>query len=231
MSADSRRYDVKKIVEILLDFRGEKVLNFCKEQLQELGNPYEVFKVLTSGLDKIGEGYERGRYFTSELIVSGSNMKRAIEYLKPHLNRRKNEGVSKGKILLGTVKGDIHDIGKSILSILLQAGGFEVVDLGVDVDKEDFIKAVKEKSPDILGMSALLTSTMHYMGIVIKALKERELRDKVRIIVGGKPITKEFAERIGADAYAEDAVEGVKKCLELLGESDENIHPLRRTRR
>ena len=209
--------DVKGIVEMLLDFKGEKIIEFCRGRLDEGVDPYEIFKELSRGLDEIGRGYERGRYFTSDLIVSGSNMKKAIEFLKPHLSRGRS-GPRRGRVVLGTVKGDIHDIGKSILAILLQASGFEVIDLGIDVDEESFAKAVEEWKPDILGMSALLTSTMPYMEEVIKALEERGLRDRVKIIVGGRPVTREFAESIGADAYAEDAVEGVKRCLELLGE-------------
>ena len=214
---DKRSGDVRGIVEMLLDFKGEKIIEFCRERLEEGVNPYDIFEELSMGLDEIGRGYERGRYFTSDLIVSGSNMKKAIEFLKPHLSGEVR-GPKRGRVVLGTVKGDIHDIGKSILAILLQANGFEVIDLGIDVDEESFAKAVEEWKPDILGMSALLTSTMPYMEKVIKALEERGLRDGVKIIVGGRPVTREFAESIGADAYAEDAVEGVKRCLELLGE-------------
>ena len=217
MGEDSRGCSLKGLVEMLLDFKGEKVLEFCRRRLREGVEPYEVFKELSLGLDEIGKGYERGRYFTSDLIVSGSNMKKAIEYLRPHLSRGV-EGPRRGRVVLGTVKGDIHDIGKSILSILLQANGFEVVDLGIDVDEESFAKAVEETCPDILGMSALLTSTMPYMEKVIRALEERGLRSRVKVIVGGRPVTRDFAEEIGADAYAEDAVEGVRICLRLMGE-------------
>jgi 5-methyltetrahydrofolate--homocysteine methyltransferase len=223
-------YDLKSLIDMLLDFKGEKIPEFCKRRLEEGVDPYQVFKELSRGLEEIGRGYERGRYFTSDLIVSGSNMKKAIEYLRPHLSRG-IESPTRGRVVLGTVKGDIHDIGKSILSILLQATGFEVIDLGIDVDEENFIKAVKETQPDILAMSALLTSTMPYMEKVIRALEEKGLRRRVKVIVGGRPVTREFAEEIGADAYAEDAVEGVKRCLELLGEGDEDIHHLCRASR
>jgi 5-methyltetrahydrofolate--homocysteine methyltransferase len=210
---------VKEVVEALLDFRGKRVKEFCLRRLESGRKAYDILKELNQGLEEIGRGYESKefkRYFESDLIVSGANMKRAVELLRPHL-AGEERGEKRGKILLGTVKGDVHDIGKTVLSILLQSSGFEVVDLGVDVEGEAFVRGVREHRPQLVGMSALLTSTAPYMEEVVKALKGAGLRERVRVIVGGRAVTEEFARKIGADAYARDAVEGVKRCLELLG--------------
>jgi 5-methyltetrahydrofolate--homocysteine methyltransferase len=141
-------------------------------------------------------------------------MKKAIEMLRPLF--KMEEPSPKGKVVIGTVKGDVHDIGKTIFSIMLQADGFEVLDLGVDVSEEVFVEAVERTKPDILAMSALLTSTISNMKSVLDALEEKGIRKNIKVIVGGRPVTKEYAEQIGADEYGEDAVEGLRKCLSLL---------------
>lgn len=208
-------HDVEELVDVLLDFGGEMVVKHCEEALEEGTPPYEIFNDLSRGLDEIGKRYEKGRFFTSDLIVSGSNMKKAIEMLRPLFMRE--AGRVKGRVLIGTVKGDVHDIGKTIFSIMLQSNGFEVIDLGVDVSEAAFLEAVEKTRPDILAMSALLTSTMSNMEAVIEVLEEEGLREDIKIIVGGRPINRESAEKIGADEYGKDAVEGVRKCLSLLG--------------
>jgi methanogenic corrinoid protein MtbC1 len=140
-------------------------------------------------------------------------MKKAVQILKPHFNRTVK---AKGIVILGTVKGDVHDIGKAILGIMLESNGFKVIDLGVDIDKELFVQRIREEKPDVLGMSALLTSTISYMEDVILKLKEEKIRDTIKIIVGGKPVTEEFAHRISADEYGKDCIDGVKKCLSFI---------------
>ncbi len=210
---------VKEALEALLDFKGKKVKDFCLRRLERGERAYDILQELNRGLEEIGRGYENKefrRYFDSDLIVSGANMKRAVELLRPHLSGGERRE-KRGKILLGTVKGDVHDIGKTVFSILLQSSGFEVVDLGVNVDKEAFVRGVREHEPQLVGMSALLTSTAPYMEEVMDELVKEGMREKVRVIVGGRAVTEEFARKIGADAYARDAVEGVKKCLELVG--------------
>lgn len=210
---------MSEALEALLDFKGRKVKEFCLQRLERGEKAYDILQELNRGLEEIGRGYEDKefrRYFESDLIVSGANMKRAVELLRPHLSKG-GRAERKGKVLLGTVKGDVHDIGKTVLSILLQSSGFEVVDLGVDVDKETFVKGVREHEPQVVGMSALLTSTAPYMEEVMRELEREGVRGKVKVIVGGRAVTEEFARRIGADAYGRDAVEGVKKCLELVG--------------
>jgi 5-methyltetrahydrofolate--homocysteine methyltransferase len=212
----SEQIDLNKILEILLDFKGNKIKDYCTENLTKGRDPYDLFRHLSTGLDEIGKGYENKKfrkYFTSDLIISGRNMKKAVQILKPHFNKTTK---AIGIVILGTVKGDVHDIGKTILGIMLESNGFKVIDLGVDINKELFVQRIREEKPDVLGMSALLTSTISYMEEVILQLKEEKLRDGIKIIVGGKSVTEEFADRIGADAYGRDCIDGVKKCLTLI---------------
>jgi methanogenic corrinoid protein MtbC1 len=171
-----------------------------------------IEKGLRRGLELVGQKYETGEYFLSELLYAGSIMNDAIEILRPYLEREKI--VKKGIIVLGTVRGDIHDIGKNIFKMFAEAAGFEVHDLGVDVDPNAFVKALKETGAKILAMSALLTTTILEMKTVIEHLKQAGIRSNVKVLLGGNAVTKEFAKEIGADAAALDAVEGVKICNE-----------------
>jgi len=206
-----------EILSILLDFKGERVREFCRGRIGEGADPHGIFSDLSAGLEEIGRGFEGTgptRYFTSDLIVSGRNMKRALEILRPHFPR---SGRGRGLVLLGTVKGDVHDIGKMIFAVTLESNGFTCTDLGVDVDREVFAGRVAQDRPDILSLSALLSSTLPAMGEVLRELTARGLRDRVKVIVGGHAVTEEFAREIGADAYGRDAVDGLKKCLAFIG--------------
>lgn len=212
----TKKTDTKEILDVLLDFSGVKIKEYCSTKLNECIDPYDIFNELSLGLDEIGKGFEsKGfqRYFTSDLIVSGRNMKKAVEMLRLYFTKTFE---TKGTVIVGTVKGDVHDIGKMIFAITLESNGFRVMDLGVDVSKEFFIKKIEEINPDILGMSALLTSTISYMGEVIEELKKENLRNKVKIIIGGKAVTENFAKKIGADAHGENCMDGLKKCLQLI---------------
>jgi 5-methyltetrahydrofolate--homocysteine methyltransferase len=209
--------DLREILPILLDFKGERVKAFCATRIGEGADPHGIFSELSAGLDEIGKGFEgtgTTRYFTSDLIVSGRNMKRALGILKPHFPR---SGRGRGLVVLGTVKGDVHDIGKMIFSVTLESNGFTCIDLGVDVDRELFAERVARDRPDILSLSALLSSTLPAMGEVLEELGRRGLRQKVKVIVGGHAVTEEFAREIGADAYGRDAIDGLKKCLSFVG--------------
>ena len=167
---------------------------------------------MVPGMAIVGEKFEKGEYFLSELVVAAEVMKEGLKVVTPYI---KGESAKKlGTVVIATVEGDHHDLGKNIVSSLLRVQGFEVIDLGVDVATEKIIGAVKEHQPSIVGMSALLTLTMPKMGEVIEALKAASMREKVRVILGGTPITEEFAASIGADHKAVNALEGVKKCVE-----------------
>jgi len=169
---------------------------------------------LLPGMEIIGEQFEKGEAFFPELLAAANAMKAAVALLEPELS--KNKIPPAGKYVIGTVDGDAHDIGKNIVKMMLEQNGWEVTDLGTDVPTEKFCSVIKEDSFDILGLSALLTITMPAMGDVIKALKAAGLRDKVKVMVGGAPVTQSFADQIGADAYAKDAVEATRKAKGLV---------------
>lgn len=171
-------------------------------------------QAMIDGLESAGNMFQSGEYFLPELTMAGDAFKTGIKTLEPHLAGKQRDYA--GVVVLGTVEGDVHDIGKNLVGFMLESAGFKVIDLGVNVSTEQFIDAVKEHSPDILGMSALLTTTMLGMEDVVKALKENNLRDKLKIIIGGAPVSAVYAEQIGADAFAFDAVEGVQRVKELV---------------
>ena len=198
-----------------LDYEG--IRDVAREAIEAGISPYEaIMEGMAKGMDIVGQKYESGEYFLAELIMAGETMKEGLSVLEPYM--KKGEIKHIGKVVIGTVEGDLHDIGKNIVITLLTASGFEVVDLGVDVSAEKFVEAVREHKPDIVAMSALLTTTMVNMEKVVKALEEAGLRDKVKIIVGGAPLTEEFAKQIGADAYGRDAVVGVEICRRWVSE-------------
>jgi len=173
---------------------------------------------MVPGMAIVGDKFEKGEYYLSELVVAAEVMKEGLKVVTPYI---KGEGAKKlGTVVIATVEGDHHDLGKNIVTSLLRVQGFEVIDLGVDVATEKIIGAVKEHQPSIVGMSALLTLTMPKMGEVIEALKAASIREKVKVILGGTPITKEFAASIGADHKAVNALEGVKKCVEWVSSQE-----------
>ena len=165
---------------------------------------------LKPGMDVVGEGFAKGELFIPDLMMSSKAMQEAIAVLEPELLKRKQELKTLGKVVIGTVQGDIHEIGKTLVATMLSANGFQVHDLGVDVSPQRFVDAVREVDADVVGLSALLTTTMLNQEAVILTLKEAGLRDQVKVIIGGVPASPEWAEEIGADAYAENATEAVE---------------------
>ena len=166
-----------------------------------------LHKGLTSGMDTVGQKFEAGEYFIPDMLASAEAVGAAMEILEPHLAK---SGIkSKGKILIATVKGDLHDIGKNIVSILLRGAGYTVKDLGNDIAPQAIVDAVKEERPEFLGLSALLTSTMVHMEDTIRALADSGIRDDVKVVIGGAPVSAEFAQRIGADGYGADGFQAI----------------------
>ena len=163
---------------------------------------------LTAGMQVVGDKFSSKEYFIPDMLASAEAVGEAMEILKPRLEA--SDVTTKGKFVIATVKGDIHDIGKSIVSILIKGAGYEVDDLGIDVPPEKIVEVVKEEKPDFLGLSALLTTTMLAMGETIEALKENGLRDKVKVLIGGAAVSDEFAKEIGADAYCVDGFEAIR---------------------
>ena len=206
------------IVDALLDVTKKKIEAFCEERLSGGTNPYELIDEITSGLREIGKGYKE-IYFDAELMVSGWNAKKALQILKPLLQEAAKVVVEDkiGTVVLGTVKGDVHDIGKELVEIMLSSEGFDVIDLGTDVEKERYVAATRENGAEIIAMSALLTTTREYMAEVIDYCSAEGL--EVKIMVGGGAVSEEYAAKIGADVYGKDAVDAVRKAKALLGRS------------
>jgi len=173
-----------------------------------------IIEGMAKGMNIVGKKYEAGEYFLPELVMAGETMKAGMEVLKPFLAAQKAKYV--GRVVIGTVAGDLHDIGKNIVAAMLESAGFEVYDLGVDVSEEEFVGKVKELKPDIMAMSALLLTTMPKMRATIEALENAGLRDRVEIIIGGRPITDDYVREVRADGYARDAVEAVKVAKRLI---------------
>lgn len=173
---------------------------------------------LIPGIRTAGELFGQGEYYLPELLVSGKAMQTAVAQIEPLLIQGRGE-FHIGKFLIGTVKGDVHDIGKNIVIMMLKGNGWEVTDLGVDVTADKVVGALKDGAYDVFGLSTLLTSTMPAARETIDAIKEAGLRDKIKIMIGGAPVTQEFADMIGADAYGRDAVEAVRKAQGLLGQN------------
>jgi 5-methyltetrahydrofolate--homocysteine methyltransferase len=169
---------------------------------------------LIAGMEVVGKKFRAGEMFLPEVLLSAEVMHKGIDILNPLLSKAGRKGIA--TVVIGTVEGDIHDIGKKIVALLLEGNGYNVIDLGVDVKVGKFIEAVEKNKPQVLGMSALLTTTMPYMGVVIKTLKEKKIRDKVKVIVGGASVNAEFAKSIGADGYAVEAGTGVELVKKLL---------------
>jgi 5-methyltetrahydrofolate--homocysteine methyltransferase len=208
--------DFDKIKESLISGDIEQTEALTAAALEAGVPPKEILdRGLVPGLDVVGKKFQDGEYFFPELLVAGEAMKTAMARLRPALTS--SGGATTGKYLIGTVKGDIHDIGKNIVIMMLEGNGWEVTDLGIDVSTEAFIKAIKEDDYQILGLSALLTTTIPRLPEAIEALKAEGLRDRIKVMVGGVSVTRAYAEKIGADAYGRDAVDAVAEAKRLLG--------------
>ncbi len=191
-------------------------INTTREALQENISPQSLISdYLIKGMEEIGTQFEEGKAYVPNLLMSARAMKGALELLKPYMENNK-EVVSLGKVVVGTVKGDLHDIGKNLVCSMLEGCGFEVINLGVDVSDEKFVQAVKDNKADIVCMSALLTTTMVYMKEVIKAFENAGIRNEVKIMVGGAPLNEKFAEEIGADGYSDNANAAVTLARKLM---------------
>jgi len=209
---------LEKLAKFVIDGDPDAVKVAVKESLRAGLDPLEIVeKGLAKGIRIIGERYGRGEIFLTELLMGAEAMKAGMDIVNPEIQRQKRELKKAGSMIIGTVAGDIHDLGKNIVVALFSANGFEVVDLGVDVPEQRFIDKVKELKPDILGLSALMTSTIPKQRDVINALKVAGLREKVKVMVGGAAVNQDFACEIGADGYAENANDAVARAKALVG--------------
>lgn len=200
----------------VIEGNPDKVKELVRQALdQEVEVKTILYEGLIAAMDVVGRRFESRELFIPEMLMAGEAMTRGLEILRPLL---KESGVKpQGIVVIGTVAGDMHSVGKSLVSMMMEGAGFKMIDLGVDVSPEQFVKSVKEEDAQLVGMSALLTTTMPSMKATIEALKEAGLLDKVKTLIGGAPVTQEYADKIGADGYAPDAATAVNKAREFLG--------------
>ena len=208
---------LEDLKQSVIGMEVEKAAELVQRALDEGLSAEEILnKALVPAMDAVGEQYERGERYVPEMLLSAHAMKGAMEKLRPLLAK---SGVEpKGRVVIGTVEGDLHDIGQNLVSMMLEGAGFEVYNLGTEVSAERFVAGAKEYNADLVGMSALLTTTMIHMPEVIEALKENGLRDRVKVMTGGAPVTQEYADEINADGYAPDAAAAVKLAERLMAE-------------
>lgn len=208
---------IKKLSESVVEMEEEETVELAKECIENNISAYEAIdKGLAHGMNRAGELYEEGEYYIPELLMCSDAMYSGLEVLKPHL--KKNDLGKKHKIVIGVIQGDTHDIGKNLVKIMMETEGFEVIDLGRDVPPRDFVDKAKEIEADIICMSTLMTTTMDGMEEVIKLLKEEGIRDKVTVMIGGGPISQNFADKIGADVYTTDASRAAKRAKKIVEE-------------
>jgi corrinoid protein of di/trimethylamine methyltransferase len=207
--------ELKKLYEAVLNGDAKTAKEVTQEALAAGSDPLDLVNdQMVPAMDEVGRRFEANEYFVPELLISARAMKGALDLIRPLLTARGDQPA--GRVAIGTVKGDLHDIGKNLVAAMLEGGGFEVVDLGVNVTPDTFIAAVKAKNANIVAMSALLTTTMPSMKSTIDAFKQAGLRDQVKILIGGAPITQKYADEIGADGYSDNAVTAVALAKQVI---------------
>jgi methanogenic corrinoid protein MtbC1 len=206
----------EKLVNAIADMQEEEALNIVKKMVKDGSEPAAILDAARNAMDIVGQRYEKGTYFLPELMLAGEMMSQITDLIKPEL--AKLPAIERlGKVLIGTVDGDIHDIGKNIVTFMLDVNGFEVLDLGVDISPQRFVEAVREFKPQVVGLSGFLTLAFDAMKETIEAIKEADLRDGVKIMVGGGQVNDEISEYAGADAYGKDAMAGVSLAKKWTG--------------
>jgi len=206
------------MAQSIIDGDPDVAADLARKAVEAGIDPLEAInKGFVPGVDYVGEQYSKGEMFLPDLVLAGEAMKAAIAVLEPEITRKGGQRQTLGTVVIGTVEGDIHDIGKTLVATMLSVGGFRVYDLGVDVPVPTFVEKAREVNADIVGMSALLTTTMVRQRDVIEALEDAGLRSRVKVIVGGAPVTRSWAQEIGADGYSEDAIGAVAVARQLLG--------------
>jgi corrinoid protein of di/trimethylamine methyltransferase len=207
--------DLTKLYDAILTGKLDVAKQVTSEAIDENIDPQIIINdYMSKAMEEVGARFESGKAFVPELLMAARAMKGALDLLKPLLAGKAS--ISLGKVVIGTVKGDLHDIGKNLVASMLEGCGFEVVNLGVDVSSDKFVEALKEHKPDILCLSALLTTTMNYMKEVIVALEQNGLRNEVKVLIGGAPISDAFARQIGADAYSPNANSAVSVAKTMI---------------
>ena len=215
----SKEEILSKMAQAVIDGEPEDAAELARQALDQGLDPLVcINEGLTPGMNRVGALFESGEYYLPDLIIGGEAMKEALAVLEPALVEGRERQVL-GRVVLGTVEGDLHEIGKTLVGTLLTANGFQVADIGIDKSAADFVTAVKETKANIVGASALLTTTMPQQEKIVEALREAGLRDQVKVMVGGAPVTQGWADKVGADGYAEDAISAVALAKRLVGAS------------
>jgi 5-methyltetrahydrofolate--homocysteine methyltransferase len=210
--------EFKDLIKAISECNQEETIILVSSYAEKGAKVKDLLDAMTDGLKELGEKFSRGEAFIPELVFGCEIFNEAMKKLKPFMSQGTDaQRESKGKVVMATVKGDLHDIGKNLVATFLTVGGYQVVDLGTDVPNEKLIEVIQKEKPDVVGLSALLTTTMLSQRQFMALLKEKGLRDKVKVIVGGAPVSQTWASEIGADAYGADAVDGKKKIDSLLG--------------
>ena len=208
--------ELQEIVNAIINGQHLKVGELTQKALDEGKSVREVlFDGLIAGMSIIGDRFKKNEVYVPEVLIAARAMKAGMEVLKPLIAKAGIEPI--GTFVIGTAKGDLHDIGKNLVCMMMEGAGFKVIDLGIDVSPEKFVSAINENKPNVIGISALLTTTMPAMKDTIEVLKSEGIRDKVKVIIGGAPVTQSYADEIGADGYAADASSAVDKVKELMG--------------
>lgn len=203
------------LMQLVINGDTEGIVGGVQAALEDGLEAKIVLQALVEAMDRVGEEWRVGNMFIPEVLLSAKAMQNGMALIRPQLTS--SEASMRGKVVIGTVQGDLHDIGKSLVGMMIEGAGFEVIDLGVDVSATKFVEAVKTLQPDLIALSTLLTTTLSYMRDTINSLKEAGLRSEVKVIIGGAPVTQEFADSIGADGYAPDGASAVLKVRELIG--------------
>lgn len=213
--SDLKENLLKELSDSVVDMEEEKTVEICKTCIENGVNPYEVIeKGLSDGMNRSGKLYEEEEYYIPELLMCSDAMYAGINIVKPYLEKKQTD--EKHKVVIGVVQGDTHDIGKNLVKIMMETEGLEVIDLGRDVPVRDFVDKAREVGASIIVLSTLMTTTMDGMAEVIKILQEENLRDKIKVMIGGGPISQSFADKIGADAYTTDASKAAKYAKTLV---------------
>lgn len=208
--------DLQGIAENVIKGNAPEVERLVREAIDEGVSAADILNQgLVAGMNVVGDKFKKNEFYVPEVLIAARAMKAGMALLRPLLAETGVKPVA--KFVIGTVKGDLHDIGKNLVAMMMEGAGFQVVDLGIDVPPEKFVEAIRTESPELVGMSALLTTTMISMKDTIEALEQAGVRDRVKVMIGGAPVTQDYADEIGADGYAPDAASAVDKAKELLG--------------
>ncbi|MBR0095656.1 MAG: corrinoid protein [Synergistaceae bacterium] len=215
--AASKEDLLQKLSDCVFEMEDEEVINVAKEYAEAGYDPLEgILKGLVNGINRASDMYEREEYFIPELLICSSAMYNALDVLRPLIPKEKSGG--KCKVVIGVARGDTHDIGKNLVKIMLESANYEVIDLGRDVPVEDFVNTAKREGAKVIGLSTLMSTSMNNMAKVVDMLKQEGIKDQIKVIVGGGPISQSFADKIGADGYSVNATEAVKLVDRLVGE-------------